>query len=393
MSHGEQNHMTHKIVVFLSTLVAIASTGCAGNVPFLSAKVDLNETVAAPPGEVNAFLSVRDGTKPVAHLSRDNFEIYENGVRLSNEEIGLRLLPRDEVSDGFTVLLLDLSGSPSQMELTRIARGAAQFVEKVSTTQPVAVVAFDGSERAREVARFARVDAPVKRAVPALGSFLSGDTSRDLNSAFIAAVQGVTEQLEQSPKEAKFGTVVTLARGQDLAGRKTDNDVRSAVTVSGFEFYSISPLGVKVPTRQAVGKTAHFTYDTLDTLPMRLADLGQRVRASWFAHYLISYCSPARAGERRLKIKVRFEGEGGGKKSGSALSQFDASSFSGGCAQHDPSAATQRPSAGTTSGGRPRDEQVQATSRKGSPPPPPPAAQDVEETPTVVAPPSSGKYE
>src|SRR5690606_27645119 len=95
----------HTYLLLLSSLLL---SGCG--MPLLSgAKVETNNTIAKPPSDVTVYVSVKDSGKPVGHLSADNFHIYENDVLLSESEIGLRLLSRDTVAAGFTVLLLDLS--------------------------------------------------------------------------------------------------------------------------------------------------------------------------------------------------------------------------------------------------------------------------------------------
>jgi len=372
--------------------------------PLLSgAKVETNNTIAKPPSDVTVYVSVKDSGKPVGHLSADNFHIYENDVLLSESEIGLRLLSRDTVAAGFTVLLLDLSGAPSAQELARIGRGAAHFVQKVSTTQPVTVVAFDGSPRAREVARFSRVEQSTKRDMPSLKPFLTKDTSRDLNSALSSALKGLETSLKSQKGEVHYGTLVTLVRGPDLAGRTSDKDVVSQMAASGYEFYSLSPEDVKFKTLNDIGKTERFTYSSIDTLPMRFQDLGIRVRSAWQSHYLISYCTPARAGTRKVKVKVTFDSESGAKRSASTKSEFDATGFEAGCAlpgaasSTSPSGDPSPPSAGAETSDSPSPAQTppepKATPKKspaknpsGSEPPP---AEDE----SVVAPPPSGKYE
>jgi hypothetical protein len=48
-------------------------------------------------------------------------------------------------------------------------------------------------------------------------------------------------------------------------------------------------------------------------------------------YYLVSYCSPARAGTRRLRLEVTFATTEGEEKSGSVEQEFDANGFGPGC--------------------------------------------------------------
>jgi hypothetical protein len=407
-------------IVFLLALALASLLGACGRpilgVSVFGASAHADKVFAKAPSDVTAFVTVKDAGDPVSSLSADNFEIYENSVLLNQKEIGLRMLPRNSEARGHAIVLLDLSGPPDEKELKRINRGAAHFVEKVSTTQSVTVVAFDGSERAREVARFSRVETSTKRDLPDLAPFLSKDTSRDLHSALLSAIKGLTSSLQEQKGEVQFGTIVTLARGPDLAGRKTEKEVRSAIYGSGYEFYSISPEELKFDLLGTLGKDKSFTYPTVDTLPMRFQDLGMRVRAAWQSHYVISYCSPGRAGTRKLKIKVSYESESGAKRTATASSSFEATGFQAGCAPKDTesaesvSAPTQasendEPEEDEESVDEPKEEDSKASDdtprkkkkkkQKRADPADPDNTSDSKEGSTdgVVDPPPTGKYE
>ncbi len=357
----------NQIVLLFSIWLSLGLGGCGGSVlGAFGADIETNQTIAKPPSNVTAFVTVEDSGDPVGYLGASNFQIYENDVLLDSHEIGLRLLSRSSVAAGYTVLLLDLSGAPSNAELKRISRGAAHFVEKISTTQAVTIVAFDGAERPRVVAKYSRVETSTKRPLPDLKPFLSEDNSRDLHSALLSAIKGLRSTLAGERGDVKYGTIVTMVRGPDLAGRKTEKEVRSAISDSGYEFYSIAPDDAKFPLLGALGKDESFTYPSLDTLPMRFQDLGMRVRAAWQSHYLIAYCSPARAGVRKLKVKVTYDSESGERRTASSKSQFDSTGFQAGCTHTEESSAA-----------APSDSEAS-----------PPAAGD-----GVVAPPSTGKYE
>lgn len=412
---------TNRIVLFLLIALAALLSGCGRpilGVSVFGSNAKTDKTIARPPSDVTVFVSVEDSGDPVGYLSADNFEVYENDVLLNHQEIGLRMLSRNSLAAGHTILLLDLSGAPDEKELSRINRGASHFVEKVSTTQSVTVVAFDGSERAREIARFSRVETSTKRDVPNLAPFLSQDTSRDLHSALLAAIQGLTSSLKEQKGEVAYGTIVTLVRGPDLAGRKTEKEVRSAIYDSGYEFYSISAEELKFDLLSTLGKDEGFTYPTLDTLPMRFQDLGMRVRSAWQSHYLISYCSPGRAGTRKLKIKVRYESESGAKRSAATKSSFDATGFQAGCVPKESKASSSvsEPTQPSETDEQEDEESISEPEAEGSETPDEAPkrerknkkkkqkrahADDLNKNPEsngssndgVVAPPSTGKYE
>lgn len=371
-----------RLLLTLSLSFVLAGCGSGG---LFGVSVTADKAKTEPPNTVHVFITVNDGSDPVDSLSESNFKLYENDLLLDNRAVRLHLLPTDSMAAGLTILLLDLSGSPDEAELNRIERGATHFVEKVTVTQPVTVVAFDGSARPREVARFSKVEQATERAVPSLEPFLSQDSSRDLNSAIVSAIKGATAELKKRKSNTHFGTIVTLLRGPDLAGRTSDKDAQNAIYESGFEFYSLSPEGTKIGNLADIGKNKRFAFATFDTMPMTFQDVGARVRSAWNSHYLLNYCSPSRAGERKLKIAVEYEGEGGGKKKGSARSGFDSTGFVGGCGtQAAEPALSENPPTGSTANEVNTGKKPQKAA---------PLAGPIEETEEVVAPPSSGKYE
>lgn len=320
--------MTRPFVLLCLSCLALLTGGCGG---LFGVSVTPHKTIATPPSRVLVYLSVELDGKPVDYLARTNFKIYENDVLLDPQEIHLRLLPRDSVADGHTVLLLDLSGEIAQDDLEMMTRGATHFVEKVSTTQPVTVVAYDGASELRVVARYPKVKTSQKRPVPDLTAFAGGDRSRNLNGAVVQAIEFLEKEMESSSKPVQLGTLVSVAKGPDLAGRETDEALSSAVRESGYEFHAIVPEQADVPTLDVIGKDGTIEYDSMDTFPLRMMDLGMQVRGAWGRYYLLSYCSPARRGTRELKVRVRFQDDDGDQKSGSGTSEFSAEGFTAGC--------------------------------------------------------------
>jgi|GEM_PF-697909 len=320
--------MSRLVRLLLPLLALVTLTGCGA---LSGVSVQTAKTVTKAPGNVLIYVSVEDGDKPVDNLSASNFDVFENDLLLDRASTHLELLPRDTAADGHTVLLLDLSGDIGEKDLTRISRGAAQFVEKVSTTQPVSVLVFDGSPETRLVARFPRVDVAEKRELPDLTPFVTGDDSRNLNGGIIDAIAILEDQLAFSMKPVQLGTLVTLVRGPDLAGRKSDDDVYRAIDKSDYEFYAVHEKKAAVKTLPSIGRDSRTEFETIDTLPMSLQEVGMKVRKAWGRNYLVSYCSPARGGERDVKVSVHFTSDNGDARRGKARTGFNSDGFEAGC--------------------------------------------------------------
>lgn len=387
-------------ILRLSLLLALSN--CLGGCGFFSGvSVKTNGVQASQPSKVLIQFSVDERDEPIDYLDESNLSIYETDVLLDSKGIGLRLLPRETNAVGHTVLLLDLSGAANSTELEKLERGASHFVEKVTTTQEVTVLAYDGGDRVRLVGNFPRVSAASAPTIT-LDAFSSGDDSRDLNGAVLQALDILKSELAEETKPIRLGTLVVHARGPDLAGRKPESDLRAALDDDSVDHFVITPEESNVPVEGDLGATAAFHYENADDLPLRFQDLGMRVRKSWGRHYLLSYCSPARAGSRTVTVKVRYLDEDGAERSGSGDAEFSAEGFTAGC---KPSVV---PTAPVTMSVEPVVEPtpapveptVEATPKKKKSPPAKKKATPTEAAPTapeapdddVVAPPSSGKY-
>lgn len=332
--------MNKNLLFFLLCATSLVTSGCGG---LFGVTVTPHKTVATPPSHVLIYVSVEHNGEPVDHLGPSHFKLYENDVLLDKKAIHLRMLSRDEVADGHTALLLDLSGELAPEELSQLQTAAKHFVEKVTTTQSVTVFAYDGSRDLRLVERYSRVERSQKRPVPDLSPFVTGDSSRNLNGAVLQAIEKLEEEMADSDKPVKLGTVVTLARGADLAGYEGDDQLYEALEQSNYEFYAIGPEEAEIPTWQALGKDGRIRYESMETAPLRMMDLGMRVRSAWGRHYVLIYCSPARNGTREVKIRVRFFDDDGDEKLGGAKTQFSAEGFTSGCGTSTADVKAQEP--------------------------------------------------
>ena len=364
-------------------------------------RVETAGVSAKPPSDVAVYVAVEQDGQPVDYLDEGNFFVYENDVLLSGPEVGLRLHPRDETAHGHTVLLLDLSSNPNKQLLARLGRGAAHFVEKVSVTQGVTVLGFDGSPKIRKIGTYNQVVEPTARPLPDLAEFASGDASRDLYGGVLGALAILDEELKKSGKAIRLGTLVVHTQGPDLAGRKSEEEFAKALSASAVEHYAIVPDEASISVIGKLSEDGLFHYASFDELPLRFQDMGMLVRKAWGRYYSLSYCSPARAGTRQLDIVVRYSDAEGVNRSGSGSVEFHADGFSAGCKSKgaerpriDEKAA---PSEATSAGPAELSDQRPAPDAKKpahaeTSPSPSPAPEPATPPREVVAPPTSGKY-
>ncbi len=357
-------------LVFLP-LVALFGTGCGllGGV-----RVETLDVSAEKPSNVAFYVAVTEQGEPVTDLEPKDFKIYENDQLLSPGQIGRTLLAVDAVTDQRALLLVDLSGNPGVDQRALYAQAAAAFVRKLVESMPVSVRAYAGGERLLGVADFAR--GATRVAVPGLATLKSSDTSRNLNGAIRAGLEELDTHQGSTEKPIKLGTLVVFARGPDLAGRVPEDAVSDAL---GETKHAVLGIVIGPDASQLDFLPGGVTHSQDgDALPIAFEEAGSRVAKLAHGHYLVAYCSPARAGTRNVRLEVAYTNAEGSELSGDTYYELDATDFRSGC----------------DSSKLPRFEkppaQKGATATPATATPGPASATEAE--PEVVAPPSGGDY-
>jgi hypothetical protein len=303
-------------------VVALGSTGC-GLIGGL--RVETVDASAQKPSNVALYVEVTDGGEPVTSLEPKDFKIYENEELLSPKQTGRTLLPAENFTDQRVLLLVDLSGNPAPDQKELYANAAEAFVRKLAANVPVTVKAFDGGPNLLAAGDFQR--GATKHAVPALRSVKGSDSSRNLNGAIIAGLKELDAR--RGGKPVQLGTLVVFSRGPDLAGRVTDDVVSDALSDTKNDVIGIV-IGPDSHQLDFLPGGVEHAQDG-DALPIAFEEAGSRVSAAHRKYYLIAYCSPARAGERRVRVEVSYTDGEGNEKSGDTTYELDATGFSAGC--------------------------------------------------------------
>jgi hypothetical protein len=305
-------------------VVALCSGGCSvlGGV-----RVETIAASAQKPSHVALYVAVTDGDEPVTDLEPKSFRIYENGQELTPALAERTLLPRKAVTEERVLLLLDVSGKPSEVQRNHYADAAEALVRKLRDQVSVTVRAFDGGPDLIAVGDFPR--GSDKPPTLALGRMTPKDGSRDLNGAIVAGLAELDRVLAIGNKPVRVGTLVVFARGPDLAGRVDAGKMFESIDTSHHDVIGIG-IGEDTPFLSfARGGVIHA--QNADTLPIAFEEAGSRVSATHGKYYLLAYCSPARAGRRNVRVEVVHEDKDGNEHTGSTEYEFDATGFSPGC--------------------------------------------------------------
>ena len=305
-------------VVLLGALLSVGS-GCG-------LKLGLVDHSVKKPSNVAVYFTVEThGGQPVANLTPQDFRIFEDKQPVSILESKQTILQPEVAAIHYTLLLVDMSGSVVDSgDMPALIQAASSFGDRVGPYQKVAVYSFDGSPHLTPVVSFG---GNVRAGVNALASRRPRDPSTNLNGAVIEGVRLLTHQMEHAPVPLRFGTLVVFTDGTDRAHRASPEEVTQSLDSAGFETYVIG-AGQEVDKAQLskIGRSGTFASQNRADVQKGFDEIGARIEASSRKFYLLSYCSPSRAGEHEVEIEAHGAGA-----SGRIAYRFNAQGFGPNC--------------------------------------------------------------
>lgn len=277
-------------------LLSLAESGCA-------LKLRLINYAVRKPSNVAAYFTVdRANRDPVPGLTADRFRIYEDDSPVSIHESKQTILNPEVAAVHYTLLLVDMSGSVTQSGQVPALQGAVQaFTQTVEKHQKVAVYAFDGDAKIHPLVGFGSGAS----AAGSVGSFKGRDPSTNLRGAVAEALGVLKKALDAAPQPLKFGTLVVFTDGTDRANRVDRDTMMKAINDSEFDIFVVG-VGAEIDRKElsAIGRTGTVFDANPAAMQKAFETVAQRIEGYTKRFYLLSYCSPARKGERRLRVEA-----------------------------------------------------------------------------------------
>lgn len=355
-------------VLLCGVLAAGSSSlaGCAG------LKLQLVDASVRKPSNVAVYFTVDTKSgQPVADLQPADFRIYEDGKPVSELESRQTILQEEVAAVHYTLLLVDMSGSVvGSGDMPTVISAASSFADRVGPYQKVALYTFDGSPHLNQVVPFG---GNVRAGAASLARYHPKDPSTNLNGAVVEAVRALSRQMESSAQPLRFGTLVVFTDGTDRAHRVAADDVKRTLDAAAFDTFAIG-VGAEVDSRELgqIGRSGLFASQNRADITRGFDEVGARIEAASKRFYLLSYCSPSRAGEHDVEIEATSNG-----RSGRLRHHFNAAGFGPNC---DPS---QKPAFDV------RHPKLPVAEAERPPPPSPPPRSAGSRDP---APPASGRH-
>jgi hypothetical protein len=291
----------------------------------------VNHSVKKPSNVAVYFTVDRSNGDPVGGLTADRFRIYEDGNPVSTLESKQVILNPQVAAAHYTLLLVDMSGSVVQSgQVPQLQAAAQAFTARVEQFQKVGVYAFDGSPNLTPIAGFS---AGGGGGVAALGHFHPRDPSTNLHGAVVQGIQTLEKALQTASQPIRIGTLVVFTDGTDHAARVSRDDMMRAIGDAPFDIFAIG-VGAEIDKSElsSIGRNGTVLEPNPQAVQQAFEQIAARIEGYTKRYYLLSYCSPARAGQHQLRIEAITPDNAHGYLE----DQFDATGFSPNC---DPNSA------------------------------------------------------
>lgn len=323
------------------------------------------KSAQSKPSNVAVYFKVQtSGGDPVGGLTADSFKIYEDGSLVSELESKQTILNPEVAASHYTLLLVDMSGSVSgdPDSVNNLVDAANAFTDRVEKQQKVAIFAFDGSPQLHPISPFTSTGG-AKAGIAELKSFKPQDPSTNLNGAVVAGLAELDRALSQAEHPMRFGTLVVFTDGTDRAGRVPRDEMIKAVKDSKYQIFAIG-LGTELQESEVkdIGKSGTAMAGDKTKVVAAFDAIGSKIEAATKSYYLLSYCSPSRAGKHEVRIEATLKAgapaggveasagsapdstgatasssaKASGDRSGSMTSEFNAQGFGPGCDPNTP---------------------------------------------------------
>jgi hypothetical protein len=293
----------------LALLFALTQAGC-----LTLRLVDAN---VHKPSNIAFYFSVADGIHPVPSMTADQFRIFEDGKIVSAFESKQTILNPEVAVVQQTLLLMDMSGSVTASgRLPELVEAASAFAERVGKTQQVAVYAFDGQKDIHPIVGFSTGAGNLHAGIAALTTFRAKDPSTNLNGAVVEGIKVLEQQMARAAQPLRIGSVVIFTDGTDHAHRVDRATLMKALddAPSSISVFAIG-VGAEVDEGELreIGRTRTIMSKDPNKVRAAFDELGQIVEDYGKSFYLLSYCSPARAGQHDVEVEAHPPHHGSGR--------------------------------------------------------------------------------
>ncbi|GAB4135472.1 MAG: hypothetical protein Fur0015_08290 [Ignavibacteriales bacterium] len=252
-----------------------------------------------PPNIVRALFQVSDlSNKGVANLVSSDFEVYEDGKKISSHESLLNISKKESNYFAFnTVLMIDNSTSLTDdngNNLSSIKTAAKDFVKNMFAQQNVAIYSFSGTTNL--ILDFTPVSDQAK-IFSAIDGIQKGARSTDLYGAVIQGASRIKQFMNVD--SIISGAMVLFTDGDDTQGSHTLEQALNSV--NGKNVYTIG-LGTDLNPEilSLIGKNGYYQIADIAQLSTTFSLIQQELTDLSNSFYWLEYQTPKRGNFNHL---------------------------------------------------------------------------------------------
>lgn len=332
--------MGHPLSSSTALVLAVSGallTACGGDPAQKDAcgglRVVIRDQSIRPPANVALLAEVTDcERRPLGRrLGESSFEIAEGDRLLTSYEARRMIVPAERKMTERVLLALDLSGPIMRSGLRApMIESAKRLVRGLSANHEIAVYGFDGRVELIPFSYFSKDEATLDSALDhALESPLV-DESTNLNGAIAGALEVLERAVAEDERDlytVSHGSLVVFTEGRDLAGRVSGAMLAQRLQMTRQSTFAIG-VGPSIDEAALarVARTGRFRTPDAQGVFDAFSNVSAALKARAESNYVVSYCSPARAGIRTAEITVKHD-----LLVGRAKLMFNADRFGSGC--------------------------------------------------------------
>jgi hypothetical protein len=142
-------------------------------------------------------------------------------------------------------------------------------------------------------------------------------------------VAKLNEAVAESQTPLTFGTIVVFTDGTDRAARVTQGEMMDALDETDYDTFAVG-VGNEIDeeTLSRIGYSGYVLVQDAAAVTNAFQTLGERIKGMTQRFYLLSYCSPARAGVHRVTVEAVDPTT---QVTGDTSYEFDATGFGPNC--------------------------------------------------------------
>jgi VWFA-related protein len=231
--------------------------------------------------------------REVPHLTKNDFRVYENGVK---QQINQVVTPQAPAASPSTVFVLFDTSNRMYTEFPFAEDCVADFIRNLSPSDAIAVYTFT-----RNVTRLTPPTKDRFAAIEALRHAVVGDSTSLYDSILLT--------LRDASKVRGSKVIVVFSNGPDTSSMLSADDVRGVAEDEGIPIYVLSTRDTnmaKTGFRDLTGNTGGKTYIATDWQRQKLAF--EAIADDLNSSYLITYY-PRTADESYRKIEIKVVGD------------------------------------------------------------------------------------